>query len=122
MLIDWETVLPTATDPKLMDGGETEMAAAVPGGGWFGCPDGFAAPARPAQPEIDIVDNQKTQGEEARSASPCHQFPGRLHVEHAPRSLGILRLTVKPANDRVRHYRYNCAPTNVAGTTVPRCK
>jgi len=71
MVIDWETVLPTATDPKLMDGGETEMAAAVPGGGWFGCPDGFAAPERPAQPEIDIVPTTRRHHRARRPVRPA---------------------------------------------------
>jgi hypothetical protein len=42
--IDWESALPTATDPKLIDGGDTEMAAGVPGGFCVGWLDGFVAP------------------------------------------------------------------------------
>ena len=76
MVIDWETVLPTATDPKLIDGGDTEMAAAVPGGFCCGWPDGFAAPARPAQPEIDNV--PRTRRHRARRPvrpTPAINFP-----------------------------------------------
>ena len=54
-VIDWETVPPTATGPKLIDGGDTEMAAGVPGGFCCGWPDGFVAPEIPTQPEIDNV-------------------------------------------------------------------
>jgi hypothetical protein len=47
MVIDWETVLPTATDPKLIDRGDTEMAAAVPGGaGLAGRTDSPRQPGR----------------------------------------------------------------------------
>ena len=52
--MDWETVLPTATDPKLIDGGDTAMAA-VPGVFCFCWPDGFVALVRPIQPEIESV-------------------------------------------------------------------
>jgi hypothetical protein len=54
-VIDWETVVPTGTDPKLIDGGDTEMAAGVTGGFCCGWPDGFVAPEIPTQPEIDNV-------------------------------------------------------------------
>ena len=54
-VIDWETVLPTATDPKLIEGGDTAMAAAVPGVFCFFWPDGFVALVRPMQPEIESV-------------------------------------------------------------------
>jgi hypothetical protein len=73
--IDWETVLPTATDPKLIDGGDTEMAA-VPGGVCAGWPDWFVAPERPTQPEIDNV--PRTRKHRARRPvrpAPAINFP-----------------------------------------------
>jgi len=53
-VIDCETTLPTATDPKLMDEGDTAMAA-LPGVFCFCWPDGFVALVRPTQPEIESV-------------------------------------------------------------------
>ena len=61
------------------------MAAAVPGGDWFGCPDGFAAPARPAQPEIDNVPT--TRRHRARRPvrpAPAINFPAGSQVSLLP--------------------------------------
>jgi hypothetical protein len=75
-VIDWETVLPTATDPKLIDGGDTEMAAGVPGVFCCGWPDGFVAPERPTQPEIDNVPRTRRQmAKRPVRPAPAINFP-----------------------------------------------
>jgi hypothetical protein len=59
MVTDWETVLPTATEPKFTVAGDTEIAAAA---GVDKGLDGFAAPVTPIQPEIDRVAQSNRKG------------------------------------------------------------
>jgi hypothetical protein len=70
-VMDWDTVLPTATCPKLTDGGDIEMAAAVGGALWLFWLDVFPALVRPAQPE-------------SKSVAMTGRYKGRKDIHPAP--------------------------------------
>lgn len=63
---DWDTVLPTATGPKLTDGGDIEMAAAVVGVLLLFWLDVFLVPVRPTQPESKRVPKTRRYTERKR--------------------------------------------------------
>ena len=69
-VIDCETTLPTATDPKLMDEGDTAMAV-LPAVLCFCWPDGLVALVRPTQPEIESV----SRASRARASRRIHPAP-----------------------------------------------
>lgn len=87
-VMDWDTVLPTATGPKLTDGGDNEMAAAVAVAIWLCWPDVFVVPVTAVQPEIERVPRTK-RCKARRCICPASAFEGEIrefsHSRRSPR-------------------------------------
>jgi len=83
MVIDWETCLPTATDPKLIDGVTPKWRPQFLGGLlWLA--GRVRRASETAQPEMIMFQDQKTGEEAVRPA--LHQFPAGSSRACTPKS------------------------------------